>query len=870
MRLVLGDCVVELAGMAEASIDAIVTDPPYGLEFMGKDWDRLGDVRQPGDETFTDVDNPYGRSKVRYGGTSVYASTAEAGRRMQEWHGRWATEALRVLKPGGYLLAFGGSRTYHRLACALEDAGFDVRDSIAWLYGCLTADVEVLTEHGWRAGVDVKVGDRIAQWDDGDIALAPVERVFRAPWHGDLIRFRNHDVDQLVTPNHRVVHRHLERVQVAGERRGVWSSWKVAEAGDINRWQPVRLPVAGVHDGPGVGGDDYAALLGWVWAEGGFDPKGTGVRVYQSSVNADHVLEIGRLFDALAPGHKRYDRERVYKGRAYTESCWFVSGALARRIRSDLPGKHPTYELLWRMTASEKRALWAAAMRGDGSGAQFFQKDRADLVWGQTLLALIGQRGRVTMRSNRPGGSVVVTPRAETDLHARHLRVDREFYDGDVWCVSVPSGAFVARRNGHVFVTGNSGFPKNLDVGKAIDAHLGAERTEVVGVKPGHEDFVDRVDDHATGGRSAGWDRPWRDDHEAIARSHHRYAPATSQAAAWDGWGTALKPAFEPIVVARKPFKGTVAANVLAHGTGALNIDATRIAYASSDDAASAFPGGRVTSHAAGSLAGPGAAQDVERVEFSAQRGSGRWPTNVVLSHGPGCRQVGWREVTSNGHYPAERGPSIIYGSGNAGGMHGQDGLEARDTAGELVEEWECAPGCPVRVLDEQSGELRSGQPAVRRAPIEALEHNTYSGPESRQPGEQMVGYGDRGGASRFFPAFRYQAKPSSTERHAGVERNTHPTVKSVDLMRWLCRLVTRPGGTVVDPFMGSGTTGVACVLEGLDFVGIEREPEYLAIAEARIARAEEEESLALPIDWSTVRRRPEDVPDSQLDLFGP
>src|SRR6188472_2743808 len=100
-RIELGDCVERMAAMPAASVDAVVADPPYLISFMGKAFD----------------------------------SQAKTGRAMQEWHERWAREALRVLRPGGYLLAFGGTRTYHRLACAVEDAGFEIRDTISWLYG---------------------------------------------------------------------------------------------------------------------------------------------------------------------------------------------------------------------------------------------------------------------------------------------------------------------------------------------------------------------------------------------------------------------------------------------------------------------------------------------------------------------------------------------------------------------------------------------------------------------------------------------------------------------------------------------------------------------------------------------------------------
>src|SRR5690606_28964891 len=118
-----GDCIEVMRSLPENSVDAVVTDPPYGLEFMGKEWDKLA-VPKPGNlGGFADGNKP----------------SFERVRRhlpaMQEWHYRWAVEALRVLKPGGHLLAFGGTRTYHRMACAVEDAGFEVRDCLMWLYG---------------------------------------------------------------------------------------------------------------------------------------------------------------------------------------------------------------------------------------------------------------------------------------------------------------------------------------------------------------------------------------------------------------------------------------------------------------------------------------------------------------------------------------------------------------------------------------------------------------------------------------------------------------------------------------------------------------------------------------------------------------
>lgn len=137
VTLYAGDCLDVLCELDDCSVDAVVTDPPYGLEFMGKAWDDFsGDNRQPFRGEIQTPDNPYGRSTVRFSGSASYGGKhLTAMRQFGEWCEEWTAECLRVLKPGGHMLAFGGTRTWHRLVCAAEDAGFEIRDSIAWLYG---------------------------------------------------------------------------------------------------------------------------------------------------------------------------------------------------------------------------------------------------------------------------------------------------------------------------------------------------------------------------------------------------------------------------------------------------------------------------------------------------------------------------------------------------------------------------------------------------------------------------------------------------------------------------------------------------------------------------------------------------------------
>ena len=401
-----------------------------------------------------------------------------------------------------------------------------------------------------------------------------------------------------------------------------------------------------------------------------------------------------------------------------------------------------------------------------------------------------------------------------------------------------------------------SGFPKSHDISKAIDKAAGAERTE-----------GDRV--WSGGQRSAGILGNNRGTQQRVIYD----APATDAAQQWDGWGTALKPAHEPIVLARKPLDApTIAAQVLATGTGALNIAATRVGNEATLRRAKGggYDGGWQPMEASGST-------------------SGRWPSNLVLSHSPGCQRVGVKRVQGNNQQAsdAHAGREVPFDGGwqrkRADGYADADGLET-------VEAWECVEGCPVAALDSQAGE----RPGMKRASLRRGAttgasiggHGRYG---TAKPQEAIAGYDDNGSnCSRFFPVFAYEdddfvpflycAKASRREREQGLEgmetrevwrhnqdgrdptnprnvigagakarvergepavipsRNHHPTVKPIALCAWLCRLITPPGGVVLDPFMGSGSVGCAALREGFRFIGIDAEAEYVEIARARLA----------------------------------
>jgi site-specific DNA-methyltransferase (adenine-specific) len=325
-----------------------------------------------------------------------------------------------------------------------------------------------------------------------------------------------------------------------------------------------------------------------------------------------------------------------------------------------------------------------------------------------------------------------------------------------------------------------SGFPKSLDVSKAIDKAAGAER-------------------EVTGSRVANDIRGNKYNDSSATMIYSITAPSTPEAQQWEGWGTALKPAFEPVIVARKPLIGTVAANVLEHGTGALNIDGSRIGTTDNLNGGAYAAEGKERNDGWGMQRGQ--AGDY-------QQPTGRWPANVILDE---------------------------YSAG---------------------------------LLDEQSGQTKSAS-TIRPANSTGRSGGIMGKIVGRADIGQPMGHNDTGGASRFF----YVAKASKRDRNEGLEdledsglhkwngseghrgvgdyypdgtprpvnpmKNFHPTVKPTTLMRYLVKLVTPPGGTVLDPFTGSGSTGKAAILEGFTFIGCEMTEDYLPIIQGRLEHAE-------------------------------
>lgn len=340
------------------------------------------------------------------------------------------------------------------------------------------------------------------------------------------------------------------------------------------------------------------------------------------------------------------------------------------------------------------------------------------------------------------------------------------------------AGFEVRDRVAHIF---GSGFPKSHDIANGIDKHFNlkpvrtGKRRVAADGTPIHKNGSDK--------QHEGYARPWMDKPDEEKNTLWETASATAEAQEWDGWGTALKPAIEDWWLFRKPCaESTVAANVLKYGTGALNIDACRV------------PGEPVPVNKLEAWSGFG---QLEKPEYSQEiNDKGRWPANLVHD-GSECVIDEFPLLPAS--KAAKRGNGIGNGYGN-----------------EKIADWNTIRG-----------------------------HSDSGGSAARffycaKPDQQERNFGLRNMPKKQYSSDgRAVAIENPYQRNESVAKNFHPTVKAQALMIWLIKLITPPGGMVLDTFMGSGSTGVACVGLGHPFIGIEQDPEYMEIAKMRILSAQ-------------------------------
>jgi site-specific DNA-methyltransferase (adenine-specific) len=446
----------------------------------------------------------------------------------------------------------------------------------------------------------------------------------------------------------------------------------------------------------------------------------------------------------------------------------------------------------WALEARSGKRQDGGASFGSGVRINPGKKER------DAFIAFMTEVARECLRVLKPGGNCLMWALPRTSH----------------WTATALEDAGMEVRDCLYHIQGQ-GFPKALDVSKAIDKHLQAER-EVIG----EYKYASRKGGKVINAYMADWgDRT----------QHKETAPATPEAQQWSGWHSALKPSVEMWWLCRKPLDGTIAENCLKWGVGALNIDACRVKWQPGDMEGQERYSPRISPNPMDWGKGKIVPRDYK------PDNQGRYPSHLLLSHTLFCTDE------------------------------------------------QCEPQCPVAILDAQSGIKVSKWGKTKDIQQLLVKQNTYGTPSRPNPEHSLEManrfVGDQGGCSRYFTQltpdipFLYTPKASRRERNAGCEElpeqehgvmdirpsgdfhtrldgkptqpraNNHPTVKPLSLMKWLVSLACPPGGLVLDPFCGSGSTGVACVYEGMRFIGVEQDESYVQIARARIEHALKEVS---------------------------
>lgn len=764
----IGDNVEYLKRVPDNSIDSCICDPPYGL---GKAPDPVM------------VMTAWAQGKT--------INVSGGGFMMKEWDAfvpqpdLWK-EVLRVLKPGGYLLSFFGSRTYDWGVMAIRFAGFDVVDQLVWHYSTgfpKSLNISKAIDAQLTTGRSDSVGLKHAN----DNERTGGERVRTVGNMNNGIMSREESGPRIIRD---------EPATPEGER---WDGWGTALKPSQEPITLARKPLTPV---------PLTAIL---------DEVTSLVEVLLWSMSTAKCVEVVSASNQSDCDEVGFDSVR-----------WIA--AVLNTVGSD------------------ERSEMTATFSSQEAGSTF---SNIATSWNNILDVLCERRSTFTTETTTRLTTALRTLRSSISAITPDTITQAVIQHGGLWSSAsdAASNSSDSRRSWNVTQ------PPFADVSATSKlAHVQGAAVVVLHVLASFADESSLPLQVTRGGSAPSVVRTTQDANSS---------------------------SMEPIVVARKPFPATFAQNILEHGTGAMNIDGCRVGSSKRVPGGNSSTSSQFEGWTTGSPDGPGKNPSV-----------GRWPPNTLYSHAEGCKLVGTKKIegTASAKYGTDDGDSSLFGTGKQSSRK-PTSVSVDADGKEEVEDWNCEPDCPIAELDRQSGislpkpgrtGLRGGRP-IHGSPT--IGTPTEEGTWPADPG---------GGASRFFPCFRYQAKPSRREREAGLEdfplkaakkfneggiqgrrdakakkaiaaaatpsgrilinedgtetrvdgdvpqhrANVHPTVKSVELMRWLVRLVTQPGGVVLDPFIGSGTTGVACVLEGFNYVGIEREAEYAEIAVARIKHA--------------------------------
>jgi DNA modification methylase len=578
-----GDCLEVMRTLQNNCIDTIITDPPYGLEFLGKEWD-------------------HGIPGPAY------------------WR-----EALRVAKPGATLMAFGGTRTHHRLMVAIEDAGWEIRDVIMWIYGCLSEDTEILTSDGWKTYDTLFDGSMVACYNisDDTFDFMPIEDIVTYEYEDTAYHIQSDNTDQIVSKNHRCiverggkkVFRYAETLEpkesvpILESLQDLWKSFPNTQPYPSKQEQALQnMHLCNQGDKEeeiAIRAKDDAGQVSHL-RQGILQERRLGEKVQES------LLQSALQWDSTRQGMEKARSQRpgsVVRGDGGTIQA-ISDGTKQPRLEGgcNLPQKgwelwesvnkicevsrkiqeYGTARRVCNGTSVNSSSSYQETPKEKGSGASYKPQCRGQQT--RKLDVIQEQQRSQAVRASRYTRTDLATI---TPIH----------YKGIMWCVKVPSGAFVARRNGKIFVTGNSGFPKSLDIGKSLDKRAIVDCSECDGsgrFLPMGEDWVkelaetenipyetaviayqEKCDNCDGTGKVKGAEREVVGYQKALGNAREKgaaghyanginnvtnnkevvkdgwniTAPATPQALKWDGWGTALKPAYEIILCARKPLK---------------------------------------------------------------------------------------------------------------------------------------------------------------------------------------------------------------------------------------------------------------------------------------------------------------------------